>query len=281
MTRETLPDIAAAMAALLQTPDVSVAWSVRLADGRELEHRADAPMEAGSTFKAVVAAECCRQVKRGELAWSDPLVIRSENRVPASATTERLPDGATIALDEAVRAMLTVSDNTATDLVIGKIEHDAVIRLTDELGLRHMRVPESVKALYAEPEDENIAAFTTSMRDLGTFHDMVFREELFAQPTPQQRYLAFLRGEDEQQGTPWPNGVTCYRKSGSLETEHLLAQAIAGAFTKEGANATWAFAINQRPSPLDQQHAMFEEIARGLGVALSSITGTLDPETSA
>ncbi len=274
------PDIAAAMTALVQTPNVSVAWSVRRADGRETEHQADAPMEAGSAFKAIVAAECCRQVERGDHAWSDPLVIRPGDRVPASSATDQWPDGATIALDEAVRAMVTASDNTATDLVIGRIGHEAVVRLTGELGLRDMRVPASVKELYAEPEDEHIAAFTTTMRDLRTFYDIAFREELFLEPATHRRFLAFLRGEDEEQGTPWPNEVTCYRKSGSLENEHLLAQAIAGAFTREGAVATWAFAINQRPSPLDGQPAMFDAISQSLGVALSSITGTFGPEPS-
>ena len=258
------PDIAAAMTALVQTPNVSVAWSVRRADGRETEHQADAPMEAGSAFKAIVAAECCRQVERGDLD---------------QGSHEGL-DGATIALDEAVRAMVTASDNTATDLVIGRIGHEAVVRLTGELGLRDMRVPASVKELYAEPEDEHIAAFTTTMRDLRTFYDIAFREELFLEPATHRRFLAFLRGEDEEQGTPWPNEVTCYRKSGSLENEHLLAQAIAGAFTREGAVATWAFAINQRPSPLDGQPAMFDAISQSLGVALSSITGTFGPEPS-
>lgn len=268
------------MAVLLQISNVSVAWSVRLADGRELEHRADAPMEAGSTFKAVVAAECCRRVERGDLAWSDLLVIRPEDRVPASAVTEALPDGATITMDEAVRAMMTVSDNTATDLVMGKIGHDAVVRLIDELGLREMRIPESVKELYAQAVDEDIAAFTTSMRDLRTFHDVAFREELFAQPGTHHRFLAFLRGEDETQGASWPNGVTCYRKSGSLQTDAMITLAIAGAFARDGAVATWAFAIKQRPSPLGGQGATFDQISRGLGAALSSITDTFGREVA-
>lgn len=281
MSHDELPDIASAMTALLQTPNVSVAWSVRLADGRELDYRANAPMEAGSTFKAVVAAECCRQVERGEHAWSDIFVIRPEDRVPASLATEQLPDGATIALDEAVRVMLTHSDNTATDLVMNRIGHESVVRFTGELGLRDMRVPASVKTLYARPEDEHIAAFTTSMRDLRTFHDIAFREKLFSEPATHQRFLAFLRGEDEKQGTSWPNEVTCYRKSGSLESEHLLAQAIGGAFARDGAVATWAFAVNQRPSPLEQQQAMFDAISQGLGAALSGITDTLGPGPSA
>lgn len=237
-------------------------------------------MEAGSTFKVVVAAECCRQVERGDIGWSDLLVIRPEDRVPASAATERLPDGTTLPLDEAVRVMLTDRDNTATDLVMGKIRHDAVVRLVDELGLGDMCVPESVKAIYAQPDDGDVSAFTTLMRDLRRFYDAVFREELFTHSTTHQRFLAFLRGEDEKQETAWLNSVTCYRKSGSLQTEPLLAQAIAGAFARDEAVATWAFAINQRPSPLDQQGAIFNEIARGLGAVLSNITDTFNVDVA-
>lgn len=195
--------------------------------------------------------------------------------MPASIVTEQLPDGTVISLEDAVQAMVAASDNTATDLVINIIGHDAIVGLAQELGLRDLLIPASVKHLYAHANDPDVAAFTTSARGLRTFYDAVFRDELFACPATQRRLLAFLRGEDERQGMSWPHGVTCYRKSGSLDTESLFARAIAGAFTKDDAVATWAFVVNQRPAPPPNTvEAMSDVTSSALGAALKGIVGT-------
>jgi beta-lactamase class A len=265
-----------AMAELITMPNVSVAWSVSLPNGRELDRHADVSMEAGSTFKAIVAAACCLQVERGNLDWQAPLVIFSDDRVPASVATEGLPDGAMISLETAVQVMLTDSDNTATDLVIRAIGHDTVVRLARDISMRKFQIPSSLKNLYTYADDPAIAAFTVTMRDLRSFYDAVFGNKLFENAETQRRLLAVLRGEDEQQGSVWPHGVTCYRKSGSLQTAALFAQAIAGAFTKEDAVATWAFCVNQQPAPPpDMLQATSDAISRALGIALNRIAGAL------
>lgn len=275
MTSGHSPDITEAMAELLVRPNVSVAWSVSLRNGRKLEYHSDVSMEAGSTFKAIAAAACCRQVERGNLDWQTLLVIRPDDRVPASVATEGRPDGTTMSLDEAVQVMLADSDNTATDLVIRTIGHDAIVRLARELNLHDLKIPASVKDLYTHADDPDIAAFTTSMRDLRSFYDAVFRNELFENAETQRHFLKVLRGEDERQGSVWPHGVTCYRKSGSLLTAALFAQAIAGAFIKENAVATWAFCVNQRPAPPpDMLQITSDAISRALGIALNRIADT-------
>jgi hypothetical protein len=75
--RNSPPDVLAAMRSVLDLPGVTAAWSIRLADGRVLEHQASASMEAGSAFKAVVAA-CCRLAERGSLSWASSRRVSRE-----------------------------------------------------------------------------------------------------------------------------------------------------------------------------------------------------------
>lgn len=274
MSQTEGPDIESAMSDVMEIPDVTVAWSIRLPDGQVLEHRANEMMEAGSTFKAIVAAETCRQVEEGRIDWADELVIRPEDRVPASAALENLADGATVPLDEAVRIMLSHSDNTATDLVLGTVGHGSIVRLAESLGLSDMTIPVSTKELYARPEHEQGDAFTTTMSDLRRFYDAIFKKALFVDTETHDRMLEFLHAEDQLQGTNWPNGVTCYRKSGSFESELLVAQAIAGTFSKDGRVATFAMSANQRPGALDALEATYTAFAVGFGKTLKVVTET-------
>src|SRR5262245_60026983 len=86
-----------------------------------VEHNADLPMEVGSCFKAFVAAECCRQVAAGAVAWDEPLLLTAADRVPSSDVFERIADGNVVTVRRATEAMLAVSDNTATDLLLRRL----------------------------------------------------------------------------------------------------------------------------------------------------------------
>lgn len=269
------PDIATAMSIVSNLPNVTVAWSMHLADGRVLEYRADAGMEAGSAFKAIVAAACCRLQDSGHIAWTDKLTIRPEDRVEASEVLERLPDGSDISLDEAIHAMLTYSDNTATDMILDHIGRVRVLDVVKELELTNLHIPLSVKHLYSQPEDRHLAGFTTSMHDLRRFYDAVFDTTLLGTGPAQAKMLEFLRGEDAQQGTDWRNGVTCHRKSGSIESPFLVAQGIGGAFVRDGRFATFAVAANWRSDQPYPSGKRFEAFSRGFGGALKLVTETL------
>jgi|GEM_PF-1522189 len=269
------PDISTAMSIVSNLPNVTLAWSIHLADGRILEYRADAAMEAGSAFKAIVAAACCRLQDSGHIAWTDKLIIRPEDRVEASEVLAQLPDSAGVSLDDAVRAMLTYSDNTATDMILDRIGRGPVLGVVEELGLTNLHIPMSVKHLYAQPEDKYLAGFTTSMNDLRRFYDAIFDNTLLGTGAAQTKMLEFLRGEDVQQGTDWPNGVTCYRKSGSIDSAFLVAQGVGGAFARNGRFATFAMSANWRSDPPAPLVKLFEAFSRGFGTALKLVTETL------
>lgn len=261
-----------ALRALTEADDTGVTWHAIFPDGEISSHRPDAPVEIGSCFKACVAAECCRQVEEGELRWEDVLEILPEIRVPSSEATESLPDGSAITLDAAARAMIRVSDNTATDLVLEKVGHARVQHFVNHMGLLATRIPESVAKVYAAEARAGMAeACISTTRDLAHFYVSSVPGDLFRTDGAHQRFLSIMREEDRHQGTNWPNGAVCYRKGGSMVTDAVVAQALGCAFEKDSQRAYVALAAYTSPPGEEDLAAFFENVSICFGNALNVV----------
>jgi beta-lactamase class A len=217
--------------------------STAITSGAIARHGAE-PFEVGSCFKAFVAAECCRQVSEGLLTWDDPLRLDPERRVPASAWSEDWPDGSTVTLDEAARAMIAVSDNTATDMVMDLLGQDNVVAMIQRIGLSGTVVPQSTRAVYDQDHRVRPVACESTMRDLARFYAAVLSPDSPLDERARSDFRRLMRQEDLEQGSAWPDGVECYRKSGSLAPPPMFAMAMAGAFAADHHQAEFAFALN-------------------------------------
>ncbi len=78
----------------------------------------------GSTFKLYVLAALDRAVQEGRLDWDD--VVTLGDRSFPSGILQDWPDGAPLTLHTAATLMISISDNTATDLLIDAVGREAV-----------------------------------------------------------------------------------------------------------------------------------------------------------
>ncbi len=253
------------------------AWRADDTVGFQPERR----VEVGSAFKAFVAAEYARQVADGSIDPDRRVEVALEDRVASSDMTDQLLDGATITLQEAAEAMVAVSDNTATDLLLRAVGVDRVRALLRELGMLDTSIPASTRSIYdrvrAEPGWRPVACLTT-MDDLVRFYRATVADRMLGDPAT-GRFLDLMRQEDTLQGARWPNGTICYRKSGMVEPPPALAMGMGGAFVDAGGDATvFAFAFNvdfpedaaYEDSPLDPMVRVFSE---GLRQGLLDLAG--------
>lgn len=234
------------------------AFSVRHGN-QSVGFQQDVPFEVGSTFKAFVAAEYARQVGQGVADPDMRLTIQPEDRVESSHRLEAIPDGETVSLQDAAEAMIGVSDNTATDMVLRVLGAERVRALLSELGVHPTSIPDSVKSIYDRFKADRTwrpEACITTMRDLTVFYTAIMSDRAWESGAAKERFLHLMRQEDIVQGAEWGESVTCYRKSGSLQPPPLLAMGIAGAFVSSNGGVTaFAFALNVE-SPED---AAFED----------------------
>jgi beta-lactamase class A len=124
-------DLASAEA-LLGTLGQDVAW-LATRDGAVIsESRASEPLAVGSAFKIGVLATLVDEIEAGRRDWAEVVRLQERHRSLPSGRMQGYPEGAPVTLHSAALAMIAESDNTATDLLIDLLGHDAV---AERLGI--------------------------------------------------------------------------------------------------------------------------------------------------
>lgn len=130
-------DVAAVFGEMVGLPgEVSLA-AARLEESGPaafLTQKADRPLAIGSAFKLFVLAELVRSVKAGERRWSDVVPLGPPS-LP-SGLVQDWPKGSPVTLHSLAALMISRSDNSATDTLLGLLGRDRVERLLPELGVR-------------------------------------------------------------------------------------------------------------------------------------------------
>jgi hypothetical protein len=99
-----------------------------------LTQKAERPLASGSAFKLFVLAELVRSVKAGERRWSDVVALGAPS-LP-SGIVQDWPTGSPITLHSLAALMISRSDNSAADTLLGVLGREKVERLLPELGVR-------------------------------------------------------------------------------------------------------------------------------------------------
>jgi beta-lactamase class A len=96
----------------------------------------------GSIVKLYVLGALVRAVEEGRIGWDDPLTVTDDVRSLPSGELQDAPTGTVVSVREAAGKMISISDNTATDMVIGAVGREAVEAALADLG--HSDPPRNV-----------------------------------------------------------------------------------------------------------------------------------------
>ena len=108
--------------------------------GERLERRGDETFPTASLIKVSVLVTVFDLVERKALSLDDPLTVLKIDKVPGSGQLQFLHDNATITVRDAAWLMTTLSDNTATNLLLDRIIIRRVWDKMEKLGLPHTKV---------------------------------------------------------------------------------------------------------------------------------------------
>lgn len=111
-----------------------------LGTGEEASYNGDRLFPTASVFKVPVLVEFYRQAERGALSLDQQVVLTERDKVPGSGVLKELSEGLSVSLRDLLSLMMMVSDNTATDLIAGRVGFNNVNKTLDELGLQKTRV---------------------------------------------------------------------------------------------------------------------------------------------
>jgi beta-lactamase class A len=108
--------------------------------GERLERRGDETFPTASLIKVPVLVTVYDLVEKGTLGLDDPLTVLRIDRVGGSGQLQFMHENATITVHDAAWLMTTISDNTATNLLLDRIIIRRVWDKMEALGLKHTKV---------------------------------------------------------------------------------------------------------------------------------------------
>jgi beta-lactamase class A len=157
-----------------------------LSTGQMYLLHADEVLPTASSIKIAILAELYRQAQQGKLKLTDMYTLQSGDIVGGSGIAGVLTPGATrLTLRDVAALMISVSDNSATNVIIDRVGMENVNGLLDSLGLAHTRLRRKMMDLKAATEGrENIATpreMMTLLEDLyrGKVLNKQFTEDFF------------------------------------------------------------------------------------------------------
>lgn len=139
---------------------------------------AEQPLAIGSAFKLYVLAEVARQIRAGMLSWDTAVTVRDELDSLPSGALRDVPAGTQLSVRELAEAMISVSDNTATDHLIVLLGRE---RVEEAFGAAGHAAPELNIPLLTTREAFLLKLELTPM-ELGDYlaRDVAGRREVLA-----------------------------------------------------------------------------------------------------
>jgi beta-lactamase class A len=113
----------------------------------QASHQPASRLFVGSAIKTFILAQYLRDVEEGRLAEDKQLAIDDSVRSLNSPVFLKLT-GTTSAVS-VLEAMISHSDNTATDVAMGAVGADRVRGLIAQAGLKSTQIPESTRRLFS------------------------------------------------------------------------------------------------------------------------------------
>jgi beta-lactamase class A len=197
-------------------------YAKNLDTGAVYDFSGDEPVRTASTIKVAVMVEAFARVAEGRAKWSDELVLSKAARYAGSGVLNDMGDGLRLTLRDAVTLMMTVSDNTATNMVLDHLTTDAVNARMESLGFRQTRIMRRVGGggVSREGEIEANKRFglgRTSPRELATLLERLERGEIVS-PAVSKEMIDLLKREQTTNGI-WRGlwRVPKATKSGALD----------------------------------------------------------------
>ena len=164
----------------------------------------DNRVRTASTIKVAIMVEAFARVAEGKVNWSDPVLLTDAKKVTGSGVLQDLSDGLKLTLRDAVTLMMTLSDNTATNLVLDVLTTEAVNARMDSLGLKQTRSLRKIGSggTSRAGEDPALKPFGTGVttpREIATLLEKIERGQI-VNPAACKEMIALMKREQHRDG---------------------------------------------------------------------------------
>ena len=223
-------------------------YAKNLDTGASFGLREDERVRTASTIKLAVMVEAFDRVERGELGWDHPLTLTAASQVGGSGILGEFAPGLRLTLRDAMRVMIVISDNTATNLVIDHLTADAVNARLDALGFPNTRLMRKVMGggdskAGADPALKRYGLGVSTPREMATLLEKIERGEVVSKEASAEMIQVLKRQQSHFGIGRTLRDVEIADKTGALDA---LRSDVAIVYSKSGRIAM-AITIDEMP----------------------------------
>jgi beta-lactamase class A len=217
--------------------------------GMRLSRRGDETFPTASLIKVPVLVTVYDLVAQKKLALDDRLTVLAIDKVPGSGQLQFLHDGAEITVHDAAWLMSTLSDNTATNLLLDRIIIRRVWDKMEALGLKHTKVHSKTflrSSSVAMDSSVKYGLGVTTPNEMAQLFELLARGRA-VNPAADSSMLDILEhNTDDQMLQRFAAGTRAAHKTGATDavrTEcslfYLASRVVACVLTKENVDQRW------------------------------------------
>jgi len=234
-------------------------YAKNLQTGATYSLNGEEPTRTASTIKLAIMIETFAEVAEGKLKWTEPITDSAEEKVSGSGIMQDLMDGDVLPMHDLVMLMITLSDNTATNLILNRIGGNAVNARMEALGLKQTRVmrkilgdgkdlkptPSGITAEGAKPENKKWGIGRSCPQEMVMLLEKLYKGQLVS-PEASAQMIAILKKQRDHGGIARDvKDAVVANKSGALDA---LRSDVGIVYTANGPIAM-AITVDGMPQP--------------------------------
>jgi len=186
-----------------------------LTTGQKYFLHADEVLPTASSIKIAILAELYRQAQQGKIKLGDLYTLQSSDLAGGSGIAGALTPGVTrLTIRDVAALMISVSDNSATNIIIDRIGIENVNALLDSLSLTQTRLRRKMMDVKAAGEGrENIA----TPREMVTLLESLYRGRVLNKPMTKDFFTLLSVHKESYIPRELPEDLRIANKPGELE----------------------------------------------------------------
>lgn len=208
-------------AAMRDYPGVAGVSVRNLATGESLSIRGDETFPSASLVKVPVLVALLDQVERGSIRLDERMGMVARDRVGGSGVLQYMESGLPLTVGDAAWLMIVLSDNTATNLLLDKLNVRTVWEKMEALGLPHTKIHSKtfLRATSIAPDSSVKYGLGVAVPDEMVRLFALLHEGRAVSPAMDSLALRMLRAnQDASKLVRWlPQDVPVAHKSGDVD----------------------------------------------------------------
>jgi beta-lactamase class A len=227
-----------------------VGYSITNLDtGEHLEQRGNETFPTASLIKVPILVTLFDLAEQRQLTLDDPIVLTDIDKVGGAGQLQYLRAPLTLRLWDVAYLMSTLSDNTATNLVLDRIKIRRVWQKMEALGLTHTKVHSGSMTRIASVAPDSSAKYglgVTTPNEMAQLFVLLAQGKAVSLTADSTMLSILANNEDNSKLARYTYGIRLAHKSGDVDASRtdcgvfsLPARVVACVLTKENTDTRY------------------------------------------